>query len=72
MNIAYLQVDCRFNRWLLQRIDKKYVIEHTLNKMKELNCEKIVAGIYDCQENAALIETLKKESVGGVRSSIIK
>lgn len=64
MNIAYLQVDCRFNRWLLQRIDKKYVIEHTLNKMKELNCEKIVAGIYDCKENATLIETLKKESAG--------
>lgn len=61
MNIVYLQVDCRFNHWLLQRIDKKYVIEHTLSKIKKLNCEKIVAGIYDCQENAALIETLRNE-----------
>lgn len=61
MNIVYLQVDCRFNHWLLQRIDEKYVIEHTLSKIKKLNCEKIVAGIYDCQENAALIETLRNE-----------
>lgn len=61
MNIVYLQVDCRFNHWLLQRIDEKYVIEHTLSKIKKLNCEKIVAGIYDCQENAALLETLRNE-----------
>lgn len=61
MDIAYLQADSRYNKWLLQIIDSKTVIEHTLDKVKGLNCSKIVVAIYDCVENIALIEMMKKK-----------
>lgn len=70
MNIVYLQADCRFNQWLFQEISGKYVIDHTLEKIKKLDCEKIVAGIYDCKENEALMKALDK--IEGGRSNNIR
>ena len=46
MNIAYIQCDTRFNQWLLKKIHDKYVIEYTVQQIKRLNCERIIAGIY--------------------------
>lgn len=63
MNIVYLQCDARFNQWLLESVSGQYVIEHTISRSKELNCEKIIAGIYNCQENIKLSEVLIKNGV---------
>lgn len=68
MNIVYLQVDSRYNSWLLQTINNKYVIECTLDRIKKLNYASIIAGIYNCQENIALIEILRDEGVEVVLS----
>lgn len=65
MNTVYLQVDLRFNSWLLSTIDGKKVIEYTLDRVKKLKCTKIIAGIYDCKENENLVEELKR--LGGVQ-----
>ena len=64
MNIAYIQCDTRFNQWLLKKIHDKYVIEYTVQQIKRLNCERIIAGIYNCHENQKLKEIL--QSFGGV------
>lgn len=67
MNIVYLQADSRYNRWLFQKIDGMSVLEHTLNKIQKLNCDKVVAGIYSCAENNLLIKTLEnRESEGRI------
>lgn len=63
MNIVYLQADCRFNQWLFQGIGGKYVIDHTLDKIKRLACEKIIAGVYNCKENEELMKALEKMGV---------
>lgn len=69
MDIVYLQVDLRYNRWIFQEIDGMSVLEHTLQKIEKLNCDKIVAGIYECTENASLIKTLEdRRGVKVVRS----
>ena len=64
MNIAYIQCDTRFNQWLLKKIHDKYVIEYTVQQIKILNFERIIAGIYNCHENQKLKEIL--QSFGGV------
>lgn len=60
-NIIYLQCDARFNRWLLEKIDGKYVVRHTIDRcMKvagETKCD-IIAGIYNCVENIELANVL--------------
>lgn len=61
MDIVYLQVDSRYNRWLFQKIDGMSVLEHTLNKIEKLSCDKVVAGIYNCAENDLLIKTLENK-----------
>lgn len=66
MDIAYLQCDARFNQWLLEKIGDHYAIEYTIEKIKNLNCQKIIAGIYDCPENRKLIEIINNDSLGGV------
>lgn len=63
MNIVYIQADLRYNRWLLQKILNKSVLEYTLDQVKKLPCQKIVAGVYQCAENRDLISALR---VGGV------
>lgn len=63
MDIVYLQCDARFNHWLTKKINNRYVIEYTIQKAKKLNCQKIVAGIYECDENSKLISILEKEGV---------
>lgn len=70
MDIVYLQVDSRYNGWLLQMICDKTVIEHTVDRIRKLKCGKVVAGIYDCEENKALIEAL--EMGGGVQIVLSK
>lgn len=62
MNIAFLQCDLRFNRYLLDEIGGVTVVEHTINKVKKLDCKKIIAGVYNCKENFKLIEVLNKFS----------
>lgn len=64
MNIAYLQVDLRYNKWLLKKIRDKYVVEYTLDRIRELDCEKIIAGIYNCKENESLIKFLTMRGGG--------
>lgn len=64
MNIVYIQIDLRYNKWLLKVINGKSVLENTLEKIRSLNADKIIAGIYNCEENAALIEILRE--IGGV------
>lgn len=39
------------------------MVQHTINRVKKLNCEKIIAGIYDCAENVALAQVLRSEGV---------
>ena len=63
MNVAYLQADARYNNWLLKEINAMYVIEYTLERIKKLDCHKIVAGIYKCKENEPLIDVLKHKGV---------
>lgn len=63
MNIIYIQADLRYNKWLLQKILNKSVLEYTLDRIKKLSCQKIVAGVYQCDENRDLINALK---FGGV------
>lgn len=66
MNVVYLQCDIRYNKWLLEKIEGKYVIQHTIAKCMEI-CKKcecyIVAGIYDCAENSQLIDVLNEFNV---------
>lgn len=63
MDIVYIQADSRYNNWLLKEINNKYVIKHTLDLVKDLHETRIIAGIYNCQENEILIEFLKNEGV---------
>lgn len=62
-NIGYLQCDLRFNEYLLHEIEGMTVIEHTINKIKKIDCEKIIAGVYDCKENMRLIPVLEKQGI---------
>ena len=67
VDIVYLQCDARFNQWLMKKINEKYIIEYTIQKAKELNCQKLIAGIYECDENRELINILNQ---GGIRKII--
>ena len=62
-NIAYLQVDLRYNGWLMRTIGERYAIEYTLDRMKQLSCKKMVAGIYRCKENEPVIRLLKDNGI---------
>lgn len=64
-NIVYLQCDVRFNQWLLDKIDNKCVVEYTIDRCKKISGGgiKLIAGIYNCSENAVLMETLEKHGV---------
>ena len=62
-NIAYLQVDLRYNGWLMRTIGERYAIEYTLDRMKQLGCKKMVAGIYRCKENEPVIRLLKDNGI---------
>lgn len=67
MNIIYLQCDTRYNQWMLEKIDKSSVIEHTIRRCKAIGLEnggvRIISGIYDCPENQALLPILKEQGV---------
>ncbi len=66
MNIIYLQCDARFNKWLLEKIDGKYVIQYTIEKCMKIGREEkctIVAGIYDCAENNELVNVLSAQNI---------
>ncbi len=69
MDIVYLQCDARFNQWLMKKINGKNIIEYTIQKAKALNCQKIIAGIYECDENRELISILNR---GGVSVKLSK
>lgn len=69
MAITYLQCDCRYNKWLLEKINGKLVIEHTVDRIRKLECKKIIAGIYKCNENEQLIQVLKKLGISVVISN---
>jgi len=63
MDIVYLQCDLRYNPYLLKNAGGGYIIQHTISRIKELNCTKIIAGIYECAENSPLIEMLRSEKI---------
>lgn len=66
MNIIYLQCDARFNKWLLEKIDGKYVIQHTIERCMKIGREEkcdIIAGMYDCVENNKLVNVLREQNV---------
>lgn len=64
MSLIYLQCDSRFNKWLLERIGEKYVVEHTVDKCKKIQSDgRIIAGIYECPENLKLADVLKENGV---------
>lgn len=68
--IIYLQCDMRYNPYLLNKMDGKTVIEHTLDKICELSEKTIVSGgIYDCVENRKLVEVLLKRNVNVILSN---
>lgn len=69
MSIAYLQCDLRYNNRLLLKIGGAYVVQITIDRIKKLNCKKIVAGIYACEENIPLIEILKLNGIEIVMSN---
>lgn len=63
MNIIYLQCDVRYNKWLLEKIEDKYVIEYTIERCKLIQDGQIIAGVYACPENAELAGILVKRDV---------
>lgn len=63
MNIIYLQCDARYNKWLLEKIRDKCLIEYTIERCKLIQEGQIVAGVYTCSENAELVEILEKHDV---------
>lgn len=68
MNIVYLQVDLRYNDWLMKKIGERYAIEYTLDRIKKLDCEKTIAGIYMCKENDPIIKLLEDKGIETVIS----
>ena len=63
MNIAYLQCDMRYNEWLLEKVGELLVVEHTILKIKESGIDRIIAGIYSCDENYNLVKILEQKGV---------
>lgn len=61
--VIYLQCDMRYNPYMLYQIDGEVALQRTLNKVRELGENHIVAGIYDCDENKDLIELLRRNDV---------
>lgn len=57
---VYIQCDARFNGFLLASINKKKIIEHTINQVKKIGMYPIVTSIYECSENAKLIDCLRQ------------
>ncbi|MCY6353976.1 cytidylyltransferase domain-containing protein [Clostridium sp. ZS2-4] len=54
--IAYIQVDVRYNPYLLKEINGKKLIEHTLsNLLKNVNLDKVIMNLYDCKDNRELL-----------------
>lgn len=70
MDLIYLQCDCRFNRWMMEEINGRNVIDYTIERCKKIGggkCE-IISGIYDCIENQELIEVLLKNGVNVIKA----
>ncbi|MBZ4645378.1 MAG: FkbM family methyltransferase [Clostridia bacterium] len=50
--ICYIQADARYNKYLLRELKGETIIEHTIKRVQSLSSiEKIVIGLYDCEEN---------------------
>lgn len=69
MNIAYLQCDMRYNDKLLAYVGEESVVQHTVKRIKNMECQKIVAGVYECEENVPLIKILETNGVQVVLSN---
>lgn len=69
MSVVYLQADCRYNEWiLLPMCDKEFAIENTIERAKKIKADKIVANIYDCEENLMLKKILENNGVAVILS----
>lgn len=70
MNTIYLQCDCRYNKWLLEKLGegKKYVINYTVERCCGITSSQIVAGIYNCPENKQLLDVLNAYGISCVLS----
>lgn len=66
MDIIYLQCDARYNKWLLEKIGGKCVVQHTIERCMKIGSENecgILAGIYGCAENQELISLLNDQGI---------
>lgn len=71
--IAYIQVDVRYNKYLLKEINGKNLIEHTLiNLLKNVNIDKIIINLYDCKDNRELLYLKNISNKINVKLSPIK
>lgn len=63
-DIIYLQCDMRYNAQLLNNFcEGKSVVEYVIERISNIHCQKIVAGIFTCVENVSLIEKLELSGV---------
>lgn len=61
--LMYLQCDARYNSFLLKDIQGKKVIEHVIERMKQLGKYEIISSLFSCSDNLELVEILKKNGV---------
>lgn len=60
--MIFIQADCRYNQYLLKKINNKEVIKHTIDRIREIdNIERIVLSTYNCSENKVLKDMLDFE-----------
>ncbi len=61
--VIYLQCDTRYNKWMLEEIDSKPVILHTIERAKKIGEYKIICPLYECNENKKLAEILIENGI---------
>ena len=49
-------MDSRYNRWLFEKMIGMSVLEHILNKIDKMVCDKVVVYIYNCVVDDLLIK----------------
>lgn len=60
--MIFIQADCRYNKYLLKKINNKEVIRHTIDRIREINnIETIILSTFNCSENMVLKSVLDLE-----------
>lgn len=65
----YLQCDARFNNYLTEKVNGTAVVEHTIQRMRQIDDCAIFSSLYECEENEELYHIL---SNNGVRVELSK